>query len=160
MQEPLQPLGRGPDRGLDSAHGLPPTCPSKMRQAPGEPERRGPGRGPTWPQQPCRRARVLEDSPVPKCKHSSRHGAQESEAQAKDGVGGRERAVDPALSPHMYTQLFATRLLRQLGRGNINDHLCNRWSQDNRLQPRQNDEPGSSHHAKRSSLIVDHGPKF
>ena len=50
---------------------------------------------------------MLEDSPVPKCNHSSRHGAQESEAPAKGGVDGREGAADPALSPHMYTQLFA-----------------------------------------------------
>lgn len=107
MQGALQPLGRGPDGGLDSAHRPPPTRPSKMRPVPGEPERRGPGGCPAWPQQPRRRrATVLEGSPVPTHRRSSRHGDRESEAQAGHGADGRERTADPDPSPHTYTQLI------------------------------------------------------
>ena len=92
--------------GLRSAHGLPPTRPSKRRQAAGSlsggPGRCPPGQNSLEGEEQRRwRARRADD------KRSTKQGDQESEAQAKLGVDGRERTVDPGLSPHTYSQLVS-----------------------------------------------------
>lgn len=94
--------------GLHSAHGLPPTRPSKRRQAAGEPERRAPETPPppaktAWKE----RSNSAGGLTVPMDKRSTKQRDQESEAQAKLGVDGRERTVDPGLSPHTYSQLVS-----------------------------------------------------
>lgn len=84
--------------GLHSAHGLPPTRPSKRRQAAGEPERRAQEMPP--PPAPAKTAWKERSSSagglaVPMDKRSTKQGDQESEAQAKLGADGQERTVDP-----------------------------------------------------------------